>query len=275
MSVHQLKDGRWIVQHEKGKDPERPTANKKYFGRGQVAERAARDFDTLLHQKRRGGNASSSPRFMDLANEYLASKRLSMTPVSWKLAAERMRRVILPVVGIMLAHELTPQKIDWYANGRVQDGVKRTSIHREISDIRAILRWSVRRHLISHNPMDGYEMPKRDDARISPPTQAEFNAILAKASPHLQRAMLISYHTGLRPGREELLSLRWEAVDIIGKILMVISAQKGGMPRRMVPLNSIIVERLGRWRDEDESGGNASGYIVHYRSRQVDHLKTA
>lgn len=274
MSVHQLKDGRWIVQHQKGKDPDRPTANKKYFGRGPEAERAARDHDAALHaDSRRKAASPPSPRFVDLANEYLMAKKLTMTPVNWQLTVDKMRLVILPIIGQMMAHELTLQQIDTYADTRARDGVKRTTIHREISDIRAVLRWAVKRRLLAANPMDGYEMPKRDDARLSPPTEAEFRAILAKAAPHLQRAMLIAYHIGLRPGREELLCLRWEAVDFIGRTLMVISAQKGGMPRRMVPLNGEILAHLQAWYEQDESNG--AGYIVHYHGARVDSLKTA
>lgn len=273
MSVHQLKDGRWIVQHQPGKDPERPTANKKYFGRGLEAERAARDFDALLHADHRRQARQTSPRFVDLANEYLLAKKMSMSPVNWALTVDKMRLVVLPVIGQMLAHELTPTQIDQYANMRGQDGVKRTTIHREISDIRAVLRWATHRRLLAANPMEGFEMPKRDDARLSPPSEAEFRAILAKAAPHLQRAMLIAYHIGLRPGREELLCLRWEAVDFIGRTLMVISAQKGGMPRRMVPLNAEILAHLHAWYEQDEQNG--AGYIVHYHGARVDSLKTA
>lgn len=77
MSVHLLKDGRWICRHEKGKDPARPNANKRYFGRGLEAERSARDFDALLHGK--VPKSISSPLFVDIVNEYLAAKKMTMT----------------------------------------------------------------------------------------------------------------------------------------------------------------------------------------------------
>lgn len=233
MSVHQLKDGRWIVHHEKGKDPERPNATRRYMGRGPSAESDARRFDLALHYK---PEKTSSPMFVDLANEYLQDRQMSMSKVGWQLTVDKFRRTILPIIGQDMAHHLTPQEITRYASTRAADGVKRTTIHREISDIRAVLRWAEKRKMIASNPMARYEMPRRDDARLSPPTDAEFQAILKAASPHLQRAMLIAYFTGLRPGREEMLCLRWDAVDLIGRTMMVISAQKGGMPSRMVPL---------------------------------------
>jgi len=116
-------------------------------------------------------------------------------------------------------------------------------------------------------------MPRKDDARLSPPTEAEFKKILECAPPHLRRAMLVSWFTGLRPGKEELLSLRWEAVDLAGKTLMVISAVKGGLPRRMVPLSNQIVEHLARWYEEDREAGH--NYLIHYHGRPIGTCKIA
>lgn len=270
MSVHQLKDGRWICHYEKGKDLDRPESTRRYFGRGLEAERNAREFDLALHYK---PEKTYSPLFIELANEYLEDRRMSMSRVGWDLAVEKLRRTILPLIGHEMAHSLTPQAITQYASTRATDGVKRTTIHREISDIRAILRWAEKRKIIAANPMAGYEMPKRDDAHLSPPTDAEFQAILKVAAPHLQRAMLIAYFTGLRPGREEMLCLRWDAVDFIGRTMMVVSAQKGGMPSRMVPLTDDLYGHLCRWYEADEKTGIC--YIIHHNGKKIDSLKTA
>jgi integrase len=151
--------------------------------------------------------------------------------------------------------------------------VKRVTIHREVSDIRAILRWAVRMKLIAANPMEGHEMPSLDNARIRPPSKAEIEALLRHAVPHLQRAILISHNTGLRPGKEELFSLTWEAVDFIGGTITVTSAQKGGLVERTVPLSASFVATLAQWYDEDEKSGTR--YLVHYNGAKVDSLKHA
>jgi len=268
MSVHQLKDGRWICQYEKGKDRDRPESIRKYFGRGVGAEIKARAFDKMLHAKK---SAPTSPTFMQLAEEFYSAKQQVLAATTKDRWMVRMRGTVLPDLGACLAHEITPGRLEKYAADRTSDGVKRTTIHREISDVRAILKWSIRRRLIAANPMEGYEMPSLDDACLSPPSEAEFGAILACAVPHMQRAMLISWFTGLRPGREELLSLRWESVDLLGKNLYVTSAVKGGMPRRMVPLGAQIMAHFEAWYKED--GGH--GYLIHYGGDRVHSLQTA
>jgi integrase len=85
--------------------------------------------------------------------------------------------------------------------------------------------------------------------------------------------MLISWFTGLRPGKEELLTLRWSACDFIAGTIDITSAQKNGLPSRMVPLHATILELLKRWYKEDQ--GIEHGYIIHYNGQPVDSLKTA
>jgi len=270
MSVHQLKDGRWIVRYQKGKDKARPTTNKKYFGRGPEAERAAIEFNLSLGLGAR--KTTSSPTFTELCNSYLEAKANTMADSSYRNLYIKLERIIVPRIGNMQAHQIVPTVLDQYVAGRSRT-VKNTTIHRELSDIRAILRWSVKRRLLAHNPMEGFEMPKRDDAIIMPPSKPEFDAIVKAAAPHLKRALIVSYYTGLRPGKEELLSLTWDAVDFHNKTIQVISARKGGLPQRMVPLHHVLYDHLDCWYEGDIKDGIR--YIVHYHGHRVDSIKKA
>ena len=114
--------------------------------------------------------------------------------------------------------------------------------------------------------MEGYDMPKRDDKRILPPTEEEFRAILQHAAPHCQRLILISYYTGLRPGLSEAFSMRWEHVDISAGTITVISAKKGGLPARIVPIHPDLMAHLKKWQKED---GDYKGYVIHYHYRKI------
>ena len=270
MSVEQHRDGRWICRHPKGKDPERPRATARYFGRGDEGELAAHRFNEQLGLGTR--RTETSPTFVELVNFYMAAQKVSMSSSGWENMAIVMRGVILPEIGGLMVHHITPPRLDTYVANRAK-AVKRTTIHRELSYLRAVLRWAVHRRLIASNPMAGFKMPRRDDAIISPPTQPEFDAILACAAPHMKRAMLISRYTGLRPGKEELLCLTWDAVDFHNKTLLVISADKGGLPSRMVPLNKKILYWLEQWYDEDQE--TEARYLVHYNGGPIGSLKTA
>jgi integrase len=214
---------------------------------------------------------------VDLVNSYAEAKvgiiqESSLTNFMWK-----MDGVILPQLGQLRAMNITPKRIDQYIGRRLKSknrrggSIKRTTIHREISDIKAVLNWAERRQYIAFNPITKYEMPKRDDAIILPPSPDEIKSILKHSPDRLLRAISLSYYTGLRPGRRELYSLKWSDVDFTGGTIMVTSAKKGGhFKYRMVPIHPDFVEVLNQWRDQDN---NPDGPIIHYRKKPVKSLK--
>jgi site-specific recombinase XerD len=170
--------------------------------------------------------------------------------------------------------------MDDYVANRKRAGVKNTTIHRELTDIMAILNWSVSRRYISHNPLAGYKKPKRDDAVIQPPTKAEAERLFNVAAPHLKRFIALSYFAGIRPGSSELLQIPWSAVDWDMKTLFVESAKKNGIASRTIPLHSQLFELLATWHKEDRKWALKKGQqlpltIIHYRGRKIQRIKTA
>lgn len=274
MSVHQLRDGRWIVRYPRGRNPDDPGRTREYFGRGPDGERQARERN---HEMGLGRKVQDrSPYFIDLAHEYLAAKAPAMAEASSIALKAKLSGVILPRLGKYRASQITPELLDRYVADRLKT-VKRTTVHRDLSDIRAILRWSVKRRYIPANPMDGFELPKRDDAIIQPPTVAEIQAIMDNASPHLYRAILLSYYTGLRPGEVELLRLTWEQVDMVGNTIVIKSAEKNGLKKREVPIfDQVFADLLAKWYAEDiKNGLTAADPVITYHGRPIQSLKTA
>jgi len=290
MSVKQTTDGRHYVQFRKGRDPERPNATRRYFGRGEEAKAEAEKWLAGLQDRRRNTIHSGQFSFSELANAYLAAKVSSMSDTDLDNTIKKLERIISPLIGHLPAAAITPAKLDSYVTSRMRDTVKvhigkgqmkdtnrpikKTTINREISIIRAILNWGVKRRFLTASPMSGYEMPKRDDSIILPPTQEEFLAILKHAAPHCQRLILISYYTGLRPGKEEAYGLRWEHVDLAAGTITIISAKKGGIPLRVVPVNQEFAEHLLKWKEEDKKKRIA--YLIHWNGRPItSSMKTA
>ena len=281
MSVHQLKDGRWIVQY---KDAGRTT--REYFGRGQVAETMARERNDELGL--RGWTRRTPPPraflFETLTQEYINKKYQELPEESFSALWYKLLGVILPEFGHLPVGQITEHRLDQYVTRRLADGVKKTTIHRELSDLQAILNWGVRQGFVAFNPVAGYKKPRRDDEIIQPVTREEARRILAAAPPHLARALYISYYTGLRPGRRELLSLTWDRVDFDGNTIMVTSALKGGLKYRTVPLHKKLRRLLKKWFKEDQVPGKEDQapadwspptHIVHWRGRPIQSVKSA
>lgn len=283
MSVHTKPDGRWFAVWI---DPQTKKQRRKYFGRGPDAERDAREFDTTTPARKydRRTPEPDSATFAELANAYAESRLGIMEQVSLENWLYKMRGIIFPAIGSLRALDITPAQLDRYVAARLATlknskrpelgTIKRTTIHRELSDIRAVLNWSARRRYIPFNPSSAYDMPKRDDAIIAPPSAVETSAIIRHAPEHLARALILAYFLGLRPGPRELFSLRWTDADLNSGMMTVRSAKKNGIRARMVPIHSQLSELLCDWQSTDlASGAPRDSTIIHYRGRPVASLK--
>ena len=263
MSVHQLKDGRWIVKYP---DPEKASGSKReYFGRGASAESRARSRDReldLKHTKPRAED-TAGPSFNDLSIEYLLEKKFQGHPA--RAVESKLKSVINPVLGSIPAIRLTHEDLARFVRKRSQT-VKASTICRDLSTVQAVMNWAAKKRppLIPMNPLRGYSPPASDDAILSPPTTAEVTAILKHANDRLRRFVMICWYTGARPGPVEVLSLKWDSILWETEVIRIISANKGGIKLRDVPIHPGFLLELKQWRDEDAKKGLANGPIIHY-----------
>lgn len=272
MAVTQLKDGRWMCYYDK--DGKR---KKKYFGRGIAAKQAAYEYNENLNLRKytKSDNLILSPTFMELANQYIASKVGDISNSSIDNLTYKLTGVIFPEIGSTQALKITDHRLDQYKTKRLKT-VKATTVHRELTDIKAILNWAVKKKFITHNPVANYQMPKRDDEIIMPPTKDECDAILKHAQPHLKRYLMLSYYLGLRPGQSELTPLKWQDVDWNKEVILVRSALKGGLKIRMVPVHPTLLNLMRVWQKEDEDNSTEKlqiENIVNWRGKPVKSLK--
>jgi hypothetical protein len=180
MSVHQLKDGRWIVCYRNGEKKLR-----EYFGRGIDAEQQAiaRNAELNLNEYHRKTDPRRQvcPTFSALASAYLESRAVHMQPSTLSSLLYKLTSVVSPKIGHLLASQVTPYRMDQYVAKRIRDGKTKSTVHRDLTDIMAILNWGVKRGILLRNPLMGYEKPKRDDEVIMPPTPEEARRIIAHA----------------------------------------------------------------------------------------------
>jgi len=107
MSVHQLKDGRWIVQYPNPSPP--PRLLREYFGRGATAQVRAEQREKTLATKQ---PKHEGPIFTEIAGEYLESRDFNEN--SKNLLALRLKANILPILGGLQAVRMTHNDLDRY-----------------------------------------------------------------------------------------------------------------------------------------------------------------
>lgn len=268
MSIHRTFDGRIFVAYTAGGKRKR-----KYFGRGPDADQEAENFNSEMVGRKKRHNPL--PQLHELVESYFTAKFAESEKSTLNCQLGKFDSIILPALGHLQINYLTPLRLDKYVAGRLTQKKKLTTIRREIDDLLAVLNWALARKYIREHPLQAYKRPKRDDLIIQPPTAEEIKLLLQNAAEHLQRAMLISFYTGLRPGAAELFCLEWSAIDFDRQLIRIVSARKNGLTHRDIPLNLDFALRLVEWWEDDRGKYENLPPIIHFNGQKIKSIKTA
>jgi len=182
-------------------------------------------------------------------------------------------------------HEVHPLLIEKWRLRRQKDGMKPTSINRELADLRACIGRAVQWRLLDKNPLElvkpcridsqpkirflsadeehklRLKLDERETALAD--SRASGNRWRAERgyslydnladgafADYLKPAVLLSLNTGLRRG--ELFGLKWSDVDFDRNILTVAAETAKTGRTRHVPLNSEASKILQYWKKQSE-----------------------
>lgn len=291
-SVSMKKDGRWFVQYINPEWPEKkPRLKSEYFGRGPAAEKLAWIRKSEFEHQTKTANESNELTFDDLCQQYLNS-RTAMPQKGIKNLFYRFQNVIGPHLGHLQVSKITHDRLIQYQKERAVEkrtmtnsvtGHKRTleppskiTIHDELTDIMTVLNWAAyikKPALIGDNPAKGFKKGPRPSNNVNPPSQEELHKILAHSADHLKRVILLNINCGYRPGPIELFSATWDLVDFGKNIVTVISADKGGLVKRDVPIRDDFKKQLLAWYNQDKKAGIK--HIIHFKGKPIKDIKNA
>lgn len=102
-------------------------------------------------------------------------------------------------------------------------------------------------------------------------THEEFLALRGALPDYLKVLVILAYHTGMRKG--ELLSLKWNQVDLVnGKISLTAEQTKNETPR-IIYLRGELLEAMLKQRDWILRSFPACEYVFTYDGRKLEGLK--
>lgn len=273
MSVHEEK-GKWFVKYRTKNPDGSYKQHTEWFGAGEIARVKAdqRNREILRQRGKLKEDSITVSQLCMLYHETHPVRDSTYDIDNYKL------KVMLPHFRKIPAEGLTTQHVQEYIKARLDAGKKRTTISREIRLLKAAFSWAESQEppLIIRNPIARFKFKFASDKRVPfPPSLQEVQKIYTHAEPHMQRAILILWETGIRPGGE-LERLTWEDVDFFGKTIRVTSASKGGPVTRNVPFEG-MKEDLARWFEEDKKVFEKvdKAPIIHFRKKPVTSLKRA
>lgn len=183
-------------------------------------------------------------------------------------------------------HEIHPFLVEKWRSRRQKDGIKPTSINRELADLRSFLTRAVQWGMLENHPLekvkqckidsspkvrfltvdeekrlrlrlDAREQELRDDRESGNKWREQRGQPLYESlkdfafADYLKPAVLLSINTGLRRG--ELFGLKWSDVDFEQKILTVAAETAKTGKTRHIPLNDEALNILKEWKAQEDS----------------------
>lgn len=182
--------------------------------------------------------------------------------------------------GDILSAEITRKDLKELENHLRGLGQKQNTVQRTMSIVTAALNWAIDQEMMPDDFLvPRYTCKRGPDEKLQPPTSAEISKIIAQASPHLKRAIIIAWHLGLRVGASELLKVRWEWVDWEENKIFVEAARKNhNVAWRKLDISPSFLTHLKSWHVDDlnnEKLATVPETIIHYRGRPIQTIKHA
>lgn len=146
----------------------------------------------------------------------------------------RVEKHIVPAIGQMSISKLTGSGLRAYANHRMDEGAAPASVNRELAIVRRGLHlareqeppWIIR--------VPKIELLPEDNVRTGFIEQAEYVALRAALPAHLQIALVIGYHVGIRVGT--IRALRLDQVDLAAKVIRIENRQVKNRSGHPIPI---------------------------------------
>jgi integrase len=122
-------------------------------------------------------------------------------------------------------------------------GASGATLNRDLALASAVFSWAIRAGYVEENPVRKVErFNERGRERETYLTADEARALVGACSPVLRPVVMAALHTGMRRG--ELLALRWRAVDLDRRELLVEAATEKAGRGRVVPLTDALCSTL-------------------------------
>ena len=156
---------------------------------------------------------------------------------------------IIPALGKYRPDQLGQTVLDDFRAALVRGGASPRTVNKVLSYLSTIIKWGVASGRCKEAPgkMPRYSRRKTEAEPRTPLTAEQVDAIFAALPQRCRLPFLLMVDHGLR--REEALSLKWEDVDMVHKIIRILG--KGGKWRHVPFMSARFEEELSR----AENGG--------------------
>lgn len=187
-------------------------ASKNFRGTKRQARAALAQFKADLDRQEILVHSSCS--VAELLDRWLAGKKGTLTPKSYKEYARTVERDLKPAFGKLQADKLTSQHLDHFYRAQLASGLAPTTVRKQHAYMSGALKQAVKWGILPRNQASNATAPSTKHKRIRPPKVDAVRLMMAEAertNPLFATALAIGAVTGARRG--ELCALRWSHID--------------------------------------------------------------
>ena len=151
----------------------------------------------------------------------------------------------LEFIGDKYIDSISTWDIEKYKSKRKQDGMKPSTVNRELNMLRSMFNRAVEWGEVEKNPLDGVKKLKplkAEDYERKPEyiSNEVFTTILNASSTNLRNFLIVAKNTGMRVS--ELINLKWTDIDFEKEVIFVNDSKN--FTQRLIPMNSSVLNTL-------------------------------
>jgi integrase len=126
--------------------------------------------------------------------------------------------------GNRFVKEITPRLINDFKQKRITDGVKPSTINRDLATLRKAFNLALKEwEWVNYNPVSKVSMERENNKRDRWLTDEEEQRLLSVCPNWLQELVLFALNTGMR--LSEILGLTWKGVDLFRRTVTVFKSK--------------------------------------------------
>lgn len=213
--------------------------------RREVVKHAQTRAETVLALQRKVAevlDAQLSPNrikkinFKELSALYLENYA-KPTKKSWECDAYCLDAHLLPYFGDHELEAVSPFQIEKYRAERLNEGVQKSTTNRELALLKRMFNLAIDWGYCHENPVKKVKLfSEKDNLKEQMLAEEDEEKLLGECADHLRPIILTALNAGMR--RNEILSLKWNEVDLKGRVIHVVKTKSG--KNRIIPLNEAL-----------------------------------
>ncbi len=208
----------------------------------------------------------SKTKLNEFAVQYLENY-VKVNNLAWK-RVESCLKNLCEFMGDCYLQDIYPLVIEKYKLKRLNEGIKPTTVNRELSVLKRAFNIAIDWKIAYENPVRNVRFLRQPEPKERILTEDEEERLLEASSEHLKPIIIAALQTGMR--KAEVANLRWDQVDMRSKEIEVVRTKSG--KKRIIPISEDLFEELKSIR---ERNGNTE-FVFQYADQKTGekrHLK--